>query len=664
MKTVFSSFFVFLCAVNFAFAQSITFDSLLDEMVDRSAIARFPDPAYTCKQASSYDRASATPDDQHTWFANGDASHFVREEMNGDRKEWVLMDVEGPGAITRWWITAFKYVTTVRIYLDGSDTPAIEANIGEFIGGDFTVGEPLSIVTANGRNTYLPIPYAKSCKVTVDQMWTGDKDKEQDCLFYQICYRTYASGTKVESFSMDAFNAAKDKVDAVQKKLVDFSALDWVAPITTIKAGKSASIPADAGPRVIETLRIKLDAEDRTQAYRSTILRIEFDDMDEPAVYCPVGEFFGSGVGINPYKSWYSQVYEDGTMVSHWPMPYRQNCTITLINAVGEQDVKFQLELFDKPWDWDDRSMYFHCNWRQDRNMSTHPRRDWEYVKLAGEGVFVGDVLTLLNYYRSWWGEGDEKIYVDGEKFPSHFGTGTEDYYGYAWCTPRYFTAPFHAQPRAEGPGNYGNVTNLRFRSLDGIPFTKDFKFDMEIWHSTMTRVDYAAATFWYGKPGAKVVDGPSEAQILTEAKAPVQHKSPPELPNGVSVPGFTFKKTPPGYLSMQRMGKDYRDGDQLWWTGTKVGDVMDLLVTLEKSGPQKLICALTRASDYANIRFLLNGKEIGKFDGYNTHISYSEVEIGTVDVPAGKHVLSIEVLGKDERSKNTLVGIDYFRFE
>ncbi|HBO45056.1 MAG TPA: DUF2961 domain-containing protein, partial [Planctomycetaceae bacterium] len=87
-----------------ATAADVSLSSLLDEMTDRAALARFPDPAYTVKQFSSYDPASTAPD-KPGWFANNDTSFFVREETNDGRTEWVMMDAEGPGAIVRWWIT-------------------------------------------------------------------------------------------------------------------------------------------------------------------------------------------------------------------------------------------------------------------------------------------------------------------------------------------------------------------------------------------------------------------------------------------------------------------------------------------------------------------------------------------------------------------------------
>ena len=136
------------------------------------------------------------------------------------------------------------------------------------------------------------------------------------------------------------------------------------------------------------------------------------------------------------------------------------------------------------------------------------------FVQVSGKGVYVGDTLTVFNGPDAWWGEGDEKIFVDGEAFPSHIGTGTEDYYGYAWCRPEYFAAPFHAQPTGAGNMKAGFSVNNRYRALDAIPFTASIKFDMELWHSQKTVVNYAPATFWYAQPGAScnVVPAPEAA--------------------------------------------------------------------------------------------------------------------------------------------------------
>ena len=134
----------------------------------------------------------------------------------------------------------------------------------------------------------------------------------------------------------------------------------------------------------------------------------------------------------------------------------------------------------------------------------------------------------MYNPVEAWWGEGDEKIYVDGEDFPSHFGTGTEDYYGYAWGSPNLFTSPFHAQTQCEGPATKGNITNLRFRSLDGIPFTSEFRFDMEIFHWEKTSVDYGVTTFWYGVADSEIDEelGPDRDELEDEAAEAVHQES------------------------------------------------------------------------------------------------------------------------------------------
>lgn len=651
--------------------EPVSVATLLAEMTDRAAVARFPDPAYTCKQASSYDRAAKSP--EQDWFANGDASQFVRVEENAGRKEWVLMDAEGPGAIVRWWITAPHYRTTIRIYIDGSDTPAVEANAGDLLGGEALVGAPLSAQRARGRNLYLPIPYTKSIKVTADKMWTGNRDEEQGNLYYQINYRTYAAGTEVVSFSKEELKAAEELVARQQKELLEVS--DATRRSVRFEEGNAIEIAPgekweakDEDKGAITLLAVKvIGDEDITQALRSTLLRITFDDADTPHVLCPLGEFFGSGVGANAFRSWYTTVTEDGSMCSLWVMPFQKSWKVSLENE-GKEAITAAIIVRTEDFKWDDRSMYFHCNWRQQREVPTRPMIDWEYIKLQGEGVFVGDVLTVLNRVPDWWGEGDEKIYVDGEAFPSHFGTGTEDYYGYAWCTPHFFEAPFHAQPRAEGPGNYGNTTNLRYRALDAIPFTKDFRFDMEVWHwHATTTIDYAAAVMWYGKPGTKAVGAPSCEEVIAEAKMPVSYVSPKFLPR---IPGFTFKSAPAGSVEVQNMsqftGGKWHEDRQLWWKGAKPGDKLELTVTLEKSGKQRFVCSMTKAVDYGTVQFYLDGEKIGQpVDLFNNGVIHTgDLTLGEVDAEAGEHTLTVEITGKNEKATNYLFGMDQFRFE
>ena len=644
-----------------AAAEPVTFDSLLDEMVDRTAVARFPSPAYTCAQASSYDRASKSPDEG--WFANNDRSMFVRKETNAGREEWVMMDVEGPGAIVRWWVTAPAYKGIIRVYVDGATEPVIEAKVDDLVGGTALVGPPLSSPRANGRNLYLPIPYAKHCKVTFDRPNFQKTKKREDLLYYQINYRTYADGTKVASFAKDTLAKSKAKVAAIQKTLLDPASAQPAN--CEEQAGDDIMVfPGDEwssefyGPGAICAISGRIDADDLAQALRSTILIMEFDG--EETVWCPLGDFFGSGVGVNAFKGWYRVVKEDGTITCYWVMPYKESCVMKIKNVGGAAVEIRDPSLSFIPWNWDDRSMHFHTDWRIEREIETadggKKALDWNYVKVHGEGVFVGDTLAVLNRVAAWWGEGDEKIYVDGETFPSHFGTGTEDYYGYAWCTPQFFESPFHAQPRAEGPGNFGNTTNTRVRLLDAIPFTKSFQLDMEVWHWRKTLIDYAATTYWYGRPGAKS----NVESIVEDAMHPVKYNTPIELP------GFDLVKLPKGRLQIQNLTHFKKDAwendDHLWWTGAKPGDKLELKLKTEAAGKVALAVTMTKAPDYAVIQYYLDGKKIGEpIDLYAPKVEPTgKVKLGDFDLSAGEHVLTVEIVGANPKAKKSyMFGLD-----
>lgn len=84
---------------------AVNLKSLLEEMTDPDSVARWPEPAFTCKQSSSYDRAKVAPD-KPGWFANNDNTQYIRKEEADGRQESVMMEADGPGAIVRFWLTA------------------------------------------------------------------------------------------------------------------------------------------------------------------------------------------------------------------------------------------------------------------------------------------------------------------------------------------------------------------------------------------------------------------------------------------------------------------------------------------------------------------------------------------------------------------------------
>lgn len=496
-------------------AQEVTMQSLLREMVDRERITEFStELPYRTLQASSYNRASVSPD-QPGWFADSDGVFCIRTEKNKKGEtEWVLMEDNGPGAITKMWAVCFYYGlgdttgANLKIYLDGEEEPTIFCNFFELVQGKNFVKPPLAAETRRAGNCYLPIPYAKSCKVTMDKK-----------VFYNIInYRSYPKGTRVKTFSMDEYHRSQNLVDSVNQVLakgciqddkVSRKALKTFRKQQTLAPGESLRLTVDNKRKsgAVRLLTIRLKADDEAQALRSTVLKTFFDG--EQTIWSPVGDFFNIGVGMKSYRMWERAVETDGTMVCRWVMPYRKQSEWCLEN-LGKQPVTVEMTVESGPYNWTDRSMYFHASWRMDDPTPGFPLFDYNLVKVEGTGLYVGDQFTVLNPEQGWWGEGDEKVYVDDDTFPSHFGTGTEDYYGWAGgVVPNpvdEFDEPFLSNVRVASPNSMGYNTCTRTRVLDAIPFKERLDFNIESSGSNRSswfHLQYAVNAFWYAKPGA-----------------------------------------------------------------------------------------------------------------------------------------------------------------
>lgn len=507
----------------------VTIATLLDEMTDREALARYPSPEYTSRLQSSYDRRSIDPDSAG-WFANWDRSWFLRTEVNAGRREFVMMEADGPGAVVRFWMTfagpdCGKGI--MRIYIDDMTMPAIEGAAFDILSGGGITGAPLSESVSyttphenRGHNLYLPLTYAKGCKVTYESSGLDENDpgaRTCENVYYNIEHRTYAAGTKVISYSAAEMDRYADKISEVQRKLAR-GASGYVhkgseMDITCRLAPGGERSFDISGTKAIRGLRMALDTDNKEQALRTLVISISFDGTR--TVQVPAGDFFGIGYKQLATRTWYTECTPEGEMTALWVMPFRKNCKITLQNR-GDQEISLRDgKVYYGKWKWDERSMYFGAAWHQYTAIDTGAGQDMEgitpgpqdmnFVTLKGKGLYVGDAITLFNTADIWWGEGDEKIYVDGERFPSFIGTGTEDYYGYAWGRPEVFTGhPFIAQPSGDGNFTQGYTVNSRYRALDAIPFTYSLKFDMELWHWAHTRINYAPTTFWYFMPGGR----------------------------------------------------------------------------------------------------------------------------------------------------------------
>lgn len=666
----------------------VNLESLLDEMVDRDNIARLPEIPYTLGQFSSYDRESVGKDEPG-WFANSDRTMFIRDELNGGRKEYVMMDAKGPGAVVRFWMTFAGPQPgkgTLRIYFDGQAEPVIEGSALEVLSGDKLVGEPLASSVSDlapydnrGHNLYLPLPYAESCKITYESnniTTPGNKGNTGESVYYNINYRTYPEGTQVTTFSMEELEAAKEKVEMVQQKLLARDRGPGEHELTVEEIDQELSPDEQwsaefSGSRAVRYIKMTLDAGNLPQALRTTIVEAEFDG--EKTVWAPVGDFFGTGYQIRHLNTWYAEVKEDGSMHAYWVMPFEKNARLILRN-IGDQKVGIAGEIALGDWDWDGRSMHFGASWKQFTGIFTREGLssdsagapfDLNYVELTGDGVYAGDGLALFNTSYIWWGEGDEKIYVDGENFPSHFGTGTEDYFGYAWGgrSMRFTNHPLIAQPDETGNAKPGYVVNLRYRALDALPFRKNLKVDMEMWHWHATWMNYAPVAYYYMRPGGKTNATADEKGA--QAKVALQSSDiiPNEMINGtMEAEHMVFSNScgnKRGSMSINPFGDIPLSGNlQVMWNDGAPGDTIFFSFESPEEGLFPMTGDFTAGPGFGNFRCLLNEKQIHR--GFSLTAGQREkksITFGNVHIKQGKNSMSF-ILGPGER-RNRLFGFD-----
>jgi len=388
-------------------------------------------------------------------------------------------------------------------------------------------------------------------------------------------------------------------------------------------------------------------------------------------IWCPVTDFFGSGVGLNLVQSWYRTVATNGVLSCRWVMPYQRTAEFRVLN-LGGKAVTATLTAQTASWNWDERTMYFHATWHHEAGLRTPPQRDWNFVRIQGQGVYVGDTLALFNPVATWYGEGDEKIRVDSEPFPSHFGTGTEDYYGYSYAPKPVHQTPFCGEPRLDQPQTQGHSTSIRSRNLDGIPFRESLQFDLELISWRPTALTYAATTYWYAFPGATAnrVPQPDAARLPVPTLADaIASRVPKHFPGAIECERLKVIKKSGDFVVREQ---DMADFDGTLWSGgahllvlpNGVNDFVELEVLTPDDSLRQIKIHLTQAPDYGQLRFWVNDVETpARFDGYGAVVLPAPViNLGAFKAAAGRYTLRVQVTGANPHATGAkhLFGLDY----
>jgi len=260
--------------------------------------------------------------------------------------------------------------------------------------------------------------------------------------------------------------------------------------------------------------------------YRKVLIKMTWDDQDTPSVLVPFGDFFCIG---NCYPGNFSSLpfnvslkpeeagrYGAPCSVScYFPMPFDKKARIEIIN---ENDMPFILyfnidyEMYKEPLG--EETAYFHACWNRENpckgwgnyiqvnspevNNVSNLKGENNYVVLdvEGKGHYVGCNLTVKHYQGSWWGEGNDMFFIDGEEYPSLNGTGTEDYFNHAWGMQRN-AFPFFGTIVHEGDTD-GFQVSYRFHITDPVRFEKQLKVTIEHGHANHLSDDWSSTAYWY----------------------------------------------------------------------------------------------------------------------------------------------------------------------
>ena len=427
--------------------------------------------------------------------------------------------------------------------------------------------------------------------------------------------------------------------------------------LVKVAPGATAQVARLEGPRAITGLRVKTkfaNRADEMTGLRKLALRITWDDQAKSAVWCPLGDFFGTAPGVNPYQSLLTGMTGEG-FYSCWYMPFARSALVELVNE-DAVDREVEFEIIHAPLERPFEGMgHFHAKWHRDTTELPVDRwPDWVMLQTEGRGRFCGVTLHVWNPRGGWWGEGDEKFFVDGEKFPSSFGTGSEDYFGCAWCNPHLFQRPYHAQTMTQM--NQGHQSVLRWHIVDNVPFQKSFEGCIEKYFKNDRGTLYAVVAYWYLSPDGRDPYGPVPA-----AERDGYYVKPEIVVNGLRV-----INEPQGEVQVQEMGhfgdKKWTGNRQLWWRGARPGAKLKLDASVARSGKYEVSVGLTKAPDYGVVQFWLDGAKAGEpIDLFDPAVVPSgPVVLDVHDLVQGRHALTVEIVGANPKARQSyLFGID-----
>lgn len=402
-------------------------------------------------------------------------------------------------------------------------------------------------------------------------------------------------------------------------------------------------------------------AREGSADHQEMLLRIYWDGSDRPGVEAPVGDFFANCFGRRSAVVSLPVHVEDADSYNcFWRMPFRRSARVEIVNQSRKA---INLLYYNIDWIKKDRlprdAPYFYAQYRQEYPVAKG--RDYTILDTKGKGHYVGTVLAVRSRSPSWFGEGDEKVYVDGEARPSIWGTGTEDYFLSAWGL-KTTSGPFAGTPFFDGWGLVGGRTSAyRWHVNDPLVFQKGLKVTMEHfgWISpdenpkgetnswNEREDDYSSVAFWY------------QTGVPTfTARAPSDRRLP-----SLDLAFYARDVASHGPGPVERQALGFYEGDQLLYMPRDKEGWLEIPFEVKAKEPRRLVLNLTKSYDFGVYQASLNGVALGgPIDLYSPEVANAEVPLLDFWPEPGRYTLRLQCVGKNERSKGFYVGVESVR--
>ena len=432
--------------------------------------------------------------------------------------------------------------------------------------------------------------------------------------------------------------------------------------------GETVTLVDHQGAGIVRRWWLTIAPRNHTAIQRQLIVRCYWDGETEPSVEVPVSDFFGVGFG-----EWVDFVslplnMTSGGYNSYWAMPFQRSARITVENRspviVDRLYYNVAVEAYDR---LPDSTLYFHAQFRRARAVRGEPIR---ILAAEGRGHYVGTLLSMAppRGRSLWYLEGNERLFVDGERAPSIVGTGTEDYFSSGWYFDTGpYSAPYHGATIKDTLT--GRISTYRWHIEDPIPFRRGLEFTIEHGGTNDTPgTDYTSVAFWYQThPHAPFPPLPAELM-------PIAQEPPDTIPGMVEAEAALARaRVTAGAVRLQEMSEwevdsaRWSGGTHLWWVEGRQGARLTMPLRAPRAGSFELVGYFTRATNYGDVQVSVNGRRLSPIvRGYAPTVQPTgPISFGRVPLRRGANEVVLEIVGKDPRSQGYsegyLVGVDGF---